>query len=181
MDVNSIKTAIEAASTVNEIKVLLEAANDNDIIFDSQYLQDLVSQQSVQVENKTGITLLYSGGIQTDGNGATISHKDGGYQAWQVAKSIGLNNDQVLTIDQTDTAVLLNSDEFKFALNTSDPVNYNKIMDGVTENGTRTHLGLWDITSQRLADSATGDVRTITPFSTSAENQGNGAQRSDDF
>lgn len=165
MDVNSVKTAIEAAALVTEIRTILKTATDNNITLDTHYLKDLLARQAVQVEGKTGMTLFYSGGLQTDGNGSTASIRDGGYQAWQIAESIGEHNSQIITIGQTDAYALLNSDEFKIALEKSSPLDFDVIMDGITENGIRTEPGLWDITSQRIAASAVGEVRTLTPFS----------------
>jgi hypothetical protein len=167
MDVNSVKTAIGAAASVEDVVTILKAANDNNIILETQYLKDLLARQSVQVEDKTGMTLFYSGGLQTDGNGGTVSIRDGGYQAWQIAESMGENNSQIITIGQTDAYALLSSDEFYAALksSTTDRNELNCIINGITENGIRTEPGLWDITSQRIAASAVGEVRTLTPFS----------------
>jgi Ca2+-binding RTX toxin-like protein len=170
MDVNSIKASIEAAESVSDIIQILQTANENGVVLDTQYLKDLLSQQSVQVEGKTGITLLYSGGLQTDGNGGTVPLSSDGYQSWQIAESIGTNNGQVITIGQTDAYKLLDSDAFTEALrsSTTDIVEFNRILNGITdENGIRTESGLWDITSQRLAASVVGEVRTVTPFSLS--------------
>ncbi len=119
MDVNSVKTAIGAAASVEDVVTILKAANDNNIILETQYLKDLLARQSVQVEDKTGMTLFYSGGLQTDGNGGTVSIRDGGYQAWQIAESMGENNSQIITIGQTDAYALLSSDEFYAALKSS--------------------------------------------------------------
>jgi Ca2+-binding RTX toxin-like protein len=167
MDVNSIKAAINTATSAHEIKTLLQIATDNNIILDTQFLKDLISQQSIHVQGKNGITLFYSGGLKTDGNGNTVPSKTGGYQAWQVAESIGKNNSAVITIGQTDAYTLLSSDEFYNALDASDPVNISQIMDGETKNGIRTTLGLWDLTSKRMAESAVGEIRTLSPYSLS--------------
>ena len=72
MDVNSIKAAIDSVASVSEIRSILKSATDNNIALDIQYLKDLIVRQSVQVEGKIGITLFYSGGLQTDGNGGTV-------------------------------------------------------------------------------------------------------------
>jgi hypothetical protein len=167
MDVNSVKTAIGAAASVEDVVTILKTANDNNIILETQYLKDLLARQSVQIEDKTGMTLFYSGGLQTDGNGGTVSIRDGGYQAWQIAESMGEHNSQIITIGQTDAYALLSSDEFYAALksSTTDRNELNCIINGITENGIRTEPGLWDITSQRIAASAVGEVRTLTPFS----------------
>ena len=165
MDINSIKAAIEATRSVDDVITILNTANDNNIVLDTQYLKDLLVQQSVQVEGKTGITLFYSGGLQTDGKGGTVPLSDKGTQTWQIAESIGENNSRIITIGQTDAFKLLDSAEFKESLRLTDPINFNRILNGITENGIRTEPGLWDIISQRVAESATGEVRTLTPFS----------------
>lgn len=165
MDINSIKAAIEATRSVDDVITILNTANDNNIILDTQYLKDLLGQQSVQVEGKTGITLFYSGGLQTDGKGGTVPLSDKGTQTWQIAESIGENNSRIITIGQTDAFKLLDSAGFKESLRLSDPINFNRILNGITVNGIRTDPGLWDIISQRVAESATGEVRTLTPFS----------------
>ena len=141
MDVISIKTAIESAASVTEIREIIQTATDNNFVLDTQYLKDLLSQQSIEVEGKTGITLFYGGGLQTDGNGGTIPSPDG-YQAWQIAESIGENNSQIITIGQTDAYALLDSKEFKDALRLSsaDNAEFNRIINGTTENGIRTEL-----------------------------------------
>jgi hypothetical protein len=167
MDVSSVKNAIEAAASVTEIRTILKTATDNNITLDTHYLKDLLARQSIQVEGKTGMTLFYSGGLQTDGNGSTVPLSAKGTQAWQIAESIGENNSQIITIGQTDAYALLDSQEFKDSLRLSDPINFNRIINGITENGIRTEPGLWDITSQRIAASAVGEVRTLTPFSLS--------------
>ena len=41
MDVNNIKTAIESAASVTEIRTILKSATDNNITLDTQYLKDL--------------------------------------------------------------------------------------------------------------------------------------------
>lgn len=165
MDVISIKAVIERVTSVEDVITILKSANENNIILETQYLKDLLARQSVQIEDKTGMTLFYSGGLQTDGNGGTVSIRDGGYQAWQIAESMGEHNSQIITIGQTDAYALLNSDDFFIALRNADPGNFNEIINGITENGIRTEPGLWDITSQRIAASAVGEVRTLTPFS----------------
>ena len=169
MDVNSIKATIESAVSVTEIRTILKTASDNNIVLDTQYLKDLLSQQSIEVEGKTGITLFYSGGLQTDGNGGTVPLSSDGYQAWQIAENIGKNNSRIITIGQTDAYALLDSDEFKDALRLSSTDNaaFNRVINGITENGIRIEPGLWDIISQRVAESAVGEVRTLTPFSLS--------------
>ncbi len=108
-----IKAAIDSAKSVSEIRSILKIATDNNISLGIQYLKDLLNKQSVQVEGKTGITLFYSGGLQTDGKGGTVKFSSNGYQAWQIAESIGENNKQVITIGQTNAYKLLNSSAFK--------------------------------------------------------------------
>jgi hypothetical protein len=58
MDVNNIKASIEAAESVSDIIQTLQTANENGVVLDTQHLKDLLSQQSVQVEGKTGIYLI---------------------------------------------------------------------------------------------------------------------------
>ncbi len=90
------------------------------LLLDTQYLKDLLARQSIQVEGKTGMTLFYSGGLQTDGNGSTVPYSAEGHQAWQIAESIGENNSQIITIGQTDAYALLDSQEFKDSLRLSE-------------------------------------------------------------
>ena len=79
----------------------------------------------------------------------------------------------VATIGSTEVGRFLNdpvfTDALIKALGTADDVQNRKFFDrlisGATESGVRTELGVWDLTSRRLVESASGAVRTITPFS----------------
>lgn len=122
-------------------------------------LRSLVSQVSVAVPNVSNgaTTLLYSGMI-------------GNLPAWQIAEEIGSSSDgRVITIGETPVAKLLGSNEFKDALEqaagTNDTAVIKSLLDGTANpDGTRTE-GMWDIASRNLAQAASGDVRTLTPFS----------------
>lgn len=123
-------------------------------------LRALVNQVSVQVPNAINgaQTLLYSGNV-------------GNVPAWQIAEQIGASsNNQVITINQTPVAEFLDSKEFKSALsNITGAAGFDAAYNGtINPDGTRTQ-GMWDIASQNLAEAATGDVRTISPFSESGK------------
>ncbi|MGZ5014655.1 MAG: calcium-binding protein [Methylobacter sp.] len=85
------------------------------------------------------------------------------------------NPGKILTINQTEVFELLNSKNFTDALQASlgpksqarDQI-YDTLINGSKDaNGIRIPDSLWDDASQRFAASATGEVRTITPFADS--------------
>ena len=126
-------------------------------------LKQLVKLISVEIQNQTpnAVTLLYSGNV-------------GDLPAWQIANQIAeVSGGKVITIGQTPVAQFIESIEFKDALQqaagTNDPIVLKSLLDGTTNpDGTRTQ-GMWDIASQNLAEAATGDVRTISPFAESGK------------
>ncbi len=126
-------------------------------------LRTLVNQVSVAVPGAApnATTLLYSGLI----NGAP---------SYLLAESISATSSgKVITINQTPASTFLNSADFRAALmtaaGTESTNELKKLMDGVANsNGTRIN-GMWDIVSENLAKSATGDVRTLTAFAESGK------------
>ncbi|MCU0763922.1 MAG: hypothetical protein MUF76_13440 [Hydrogenophaga sp.] len=98
-------------------------------------------------------TLFYSG-------------KLGSTDSWKVAEKIGeISNGRVVTIGQTELGALQNSKEFKDGLRQvlgkNRPELLREIEDGVRPDGSRVP-SVWDRASERLAQGAKGDVRTIT-------------------
>jgi Ca2+-binding RTX toxin-like protein len=118
-------------------------------------LRSLVSQVSVKVPgaSSNAITLLYSGLV-------------GGNQAWQVAEQAGSSSGgRIITIGQTPVSDFLNSGVFKASLrNIVGDVGFDAAYNGIVNpDGSRT-AGMWDVASRSLAEAATGDVKTLSPF-----------------
>ena len=114
-------------------------------------LDDLQAKVPGQTPNAT--TLFYSG-------------KFGSTDSWKVAEEIGrASKGQVVTIGQTELGALQNSKEFKDGLRQvlgkSRPELLREIEGGVRPDGSRVP-SIWDRASERLAQGARGDVRTIT-------------------
>lgn len=122
----------------------------------------LVNETSAVVDNAAAnaTTLLYSGNI---GNSDI--------KVWQLIndmKSSFVDADgykQVVTLADTAVSDLLNNEQFKSALrDAAGDDQYKLIMDGKDASNSRvTNTGLWDVASRMFAESAVGDVRTITP------------------
>ena len=109
----------------------------------------------VRVPNQSAdaVTLFYSGKLgSTDG--------------WRVAEKIGEHSiGKIVTIGETELGAMLNSRDFKESLNqTLGPGGkhlYKEIESGIRPDGSATP-SIWDRASQRLAQAAQGDVRTLT-------------------
>ena len=123
-----------------------------------QFRQALFSQLeslAVRVPNQSpdAVTLLYSG-------------KLGSTESWRVAEEIGRASDgKVVTIGKTELGALLNSRDFNLALGqTLGRGNHERLKEiesGIRPDGSTTP-SIWDRASQRLAQAAQGDVRTLT-------------------
>ncbi|GAA6140868.1 hypothetical protein [Hydrogenophaga sp. 5NK40-0174] len=100
------------------------------------------------------VTLLYSGNAgNVQGN-------------WQLAESIGTDSHgRVVTIGNTDIGLLQNDDRFTSALKgtigSGHPELFAELNAGVRPDGSKVE-SIWDRASRRLAEGATGDVRTLT-------------------
>ena len=128
-----------------------------------EQLRGIVAQASINASNAApdAVTLLYSGKLSENLHTGTVAETISN-------ASISNGNKQVITIIDTDAGKLLKSRAFEDAVERAiqgnpDAANLkNQFFNGVTDaNGTRTQPGLWDDVSQRLAQNATGDVRTI--------------------
>jgi hypothetical protein len=140
---------------LSQILAELGAANANGITLTPEQLKAYVSQASVAVEGDA--TLFYSGKM---GNGIS---------AGEIAKAIGEANENVITIAKTDAYALLGSDEFKEAFDKTysgySSEEVRGILNGTTDAAGQYQKGYWDIPSEGLAESAAGDVRTLSGFS----------------
>jgi hypothetical protein len=76
-------------------------------------LSQLVAQMPVTIP-QAQTTLLYSGGLETNGSGGTVME---GLQTWQVAEHIGQSSQgAVATLGQTEAGKLLEDVRFTDAL-----------------------------------------------------------------
>lgn len=120
-------------------------------------LRELVARMPANPENDTS-SLLYSGSIN-----------DGAIWASDIAKNIGLSNNKISIIDNTDAGELMLYDDFIITLRNSakkENLNFDEIYSGRDENGARiNNNSLWDDVSRRFIENSSGKVITITPFS----------------
>ena len=122
-------------------------------------LKSQINQLSATVPSATpdSITVFYSAKMP-DGT----THAGAVAQALVEANAPG----KVLTLNQTEVYSLLNSDDFKTALNNAlgnDEVALNRILNGSVAGGQRVPDGFWDDASRRFAQNAVGEVRVIAP------------------
>lgn len=125
----------------------------------SRFRRDLfahLDQLSIRVPNQAtdAVTLLYSG------NTGNVAGN------WQLAESIGQHSGgKVVTIGETAIGSLQNHADFQKALldaiGEDAPALYRELDAGVAAGGRKVE-SIWDRASRRLAEGATGDVRTLT-------------------
>ena len=131
----------------------VSAAPERFAIF-KQQLAERLDELQVKVPGQApdATTLFYSG-------------KLGSTDSWKVAEKIGeFSNGKVVTIGQTELGALQNAKEFKAGLLEvldGDTKLLREIEDGVRPDRSRVP-SIWDRASERLAQGARGDVRTIT-------------------
>ncbi|HIV71081.1 MAG TPA: hypothetical protein H9903_09135 [Candidatus Aquabacterium excrementipullorum] len=156
-------------TTPLDVLAWVQSQNTNGQTLSSSQLAEFSSELNAQLASLSisvpgastdAITLFYSG---------KVNSSTGSLDAWKVAENIGVSSGgEVITIGQTELGRFLNSDAFNQALDNAlgnDSESLKAILNGQDGDGLQTIDGIWDIASNRLANAATGDVRTLTGFS----------------
>ena len=142
-----------------------EAVRNGGTPFSLDELHHFTNQLSVQTQDSSQFILLYSGGLQPDGNG---SFKSDGLQAWQVAKAFGDNNANIGLVDQTPAMRLVFSEAFDQAVqNTAASLSVKKqdiIFGSIDPNGNRIDGLVDDISRRFIHDNANKPFIMLTPF-----------------
>ena len=156
---SEVWSAINAATSIDQIKSILNDSNTSDIVLDPNDLRTLALSQSVDVGGaKTAI--LYAGTINS-GLPDTVYSGD-------IARNIANSSrGTVAIIDNTAASVFVGSNEFRGAINVAfnnDAGAIREFLNGTTtSSGTRTSHGLFgDLSEKFITQNPFTEVRTIS-------------------